>query len=340
MQSGNTIDLAFWLKSQGASNNLAAIILAMAKAGIEIAKTADSAALEGKTGAAGKINVQGEEQKDLDIISNDIVLEHLAKCPSVAAMVSEENPELLLNKQGSGTNTSVANNSGANHVVCFDPLDGSSNIETNSAIGTIFSVLQLGDISAKEIGQGDIFAAAKSQISAGYIFYGPATLLVLTIGESVAMFALKEDSADFILVQDQLDIAQSAAEFSINMSYERFWNEGTKTYINDCLSGKSGPRGKDFNMRWSGAMIADVHRLFIRGGIFIYPALDKKGSETGKLRFLYEALPMAMLVENAGGGAIMQTRDIIGFLPNSLHQRVPVVLGSKQEVELLRSLYS
>jgi len=337
------IDLAFWLKNQGANSALSQIVLAMAKAGIEIAHIAKSAALDGKSGAAGQTNIQGEEQKDLDIISNDIVLEHLKNCPAAIALISEEVPELLINSGGKISSGDGANEQ-QNYAICFDPLDGSSNIETNSAIGTIFSVLQLGDFKGDQPDESDVFSAASSQIAAGYIYYGPATLLILTIGKSVAMFALNQDSEregneQFILVQDQLTIPEIASEYSINMAYARFWDFPTTTYINDCQSGETGPRGKDFNMRWSGAMIADVHKLFVRGGVFIYPALKKTGSETGKLRFLYEALPMAMLVENAGGKATMGEQEISGFLPSSLHQRVPVILGSKEEVEILQNLY-
>jgi len=331
-------DLAFWLKNQGAFAALSQIVLAMSKAGIEIANIAKNAPLDGKSGAAGLVNVQGEEQKTLDIISNDIVLAHLEKCPAAIAMVSEEVPELLINPGGK-ISSGDGSNDRQNYAICFDPLDGSSNIETNSAIGTIFSVLQLGDFKGDQPDEGDVFSAASSQIAAGYIYYGPATLLILTIGKSVAMFALNQDNEQFILVQDQLTIPETASEYSINMAYARFWDQQTTTYINDCQSGEPGPRGKDFNMRWSGAMIADVHKLFVRGGVFIYPALKKTGSATGKLRFLYEALPMAMLVENAGGKAIMGEQEISGFLPNSLHQRVPVILGSEQEVEILQNLY-
>ena len=344
-KNAGNIDLALWLKNQGAGSALERIVLAMAKAGTEIAHIARNAPLDGKSGAAGLVNIQGEEQKDLDIISNDIVLEHLKECPAAIALVSEEIPRLLINPGGE-----ILSGNGAggrpNYAVCFDPLDGSSNIETNSAIGTIFSILQLGDIAGSQPDQGDVFSAASSQVAAGYIYYGAATLLVLTLGKSVAMFALRGiaengvlDGGSFVLVQDQLKILEIASEYSINMAYARFWDFPIKTYINDCQGGRPGPRGRDFNMRWSGAMIADVHKIFVRGGVFIYPALKKPGSETGKLRFLYEALPMAMLVENAGGKAIMGEREISGFLPSSLHQRVPVMLGSKEEVEILQNLY-
>jgi len=329
-----TVDLASWLKNQGADSALADIVLALAGAGVDIARIARTAALEGNSGAAGQVNVQGEEQKDLDIISNDIVLEYLQKCPPILAFVSEEIPQLLPNRNGK-----ISGEGETNYAVCFDPLDGSSNIETNSAIGTIFSVLQLEAQGAEQVSEQDIFDACKFQSAAGYIFYGPATLLVLTTGKSVAMFALEEKSGQFLLVQDQLSIATSAAEFSINMAYSRFWDRPVTTYIADCQSGKTGPRAKNFNMRWSGAMIADVHKLFVRGGVFIYPALNKKGSETGKLRFLYEALPMAMLAEVAGGGAIMAGGKIADFVPQSLHQRVPVIIGSKEETEILQALY-
>ncbi len=201
-----------------------------------------------------------------------------------------------------------------------------------------------GEEAAGDVLEEDVLAASRFQVAAGYIYYGPATLLVVTTGGPVAMFALSDgidagDGPRFLLVGDRLLIPQEGSEYSINMAYERFWDQPTRSYIADCQAGRNGPRNRDFNMRWSGAMIADVHKLFVRGGVFIYPALDRPGSETGKLRFLYEALPMAMLVGNAGGGAIMGQQDIIGFRPGKLHQRVPVFMGSAGEIAILRTLY-
>ena len=321
-------DLALWLQSQGVRGDLGAMLQALAAAGIEIAAAIETSALAGE-GAAGSVNVQGEEQKALDIISNDIVLAHLAGQKQVAALVSEEIAELIIPDDADKE---------APYVVCFDPLDGSSNIETNSAIGTIFSILSL-KRDAGAIGAADVLAAAQNQIAAGYVLYGPTTILVLTTGKSVASFVLNRNDSEFILMEPVLSIPKQAVEFSINTAYARFWEKPLATYIENCVRGEVGPRGKAFNMRWSAAMVADVHRLFVRGGIFIYPALNRPGGENGKLRFLYEANPMAMLVEVGGGKAQMRLDPITSLHPTSLHQRVPVVLGSAEEVEILTGHY-
>lgn len=322
-------DVAHWLGTQGVSSDLSKTLLPIVDAGIEIADAVLAASLEGKTGAAGSINVQGEEQKELDLITNDIVLRHLENCPQVCASVSEEIDDLIPSDNADKS---------APFVVCFDPLDGSSNIETNAIIGTIFSVLKLdrGDAPVRE---ADILEAANSQVAAGYVLYGPTTSLVLTTGKSVAMFVLDGKTKHFVLVKPDMRIAEETAEFSINSAYARFWEPQISAYVDLCIQGKTGPRQKDYTMRWSGAMIADVHRLFIRGGIFIYPGLKKSGSENGKLRFLYEANPTAMLVEVAGGMAHMRADEIRAHRPTGLHQRVPVVLGSRSEVEILTGFY-
>lgn len=322
-------DVALWLNGQGVCSDLSATLLSIVNAGIEITDAVLAASLEGKTGAAGSVNVQGEEQKELDIITNDIVLRHLESCTWVCASVSEEIDDFIPNKNADKT---------APYVVCFDPLDGSSNIETNSIIGTIFSVLEL-DRTENPANEADILGAANNQVAAGYVLYGPATTLVLTTGKSVAMFVLDSKTRHFVLVQSDMEILPDTAEFSINSAYTRFWEPEISAYVDLCTKGKSGPRQKDYTMRWSGAMIADVHRLFIRGGIFIYPGLNKPGSENGKLRFLYEANPTAMLVEVAGGLAHMRADTIRAHQPTGLHQRVPVILGSRSEVEILLELY-
>lgn len=322
-------DVTLWLNSQGVCSDLNATLLPIINAGIEITDAVLAVSLEGKTGAAGSVNVQGEEQKELDIITNDIVLRHLESCTQVCASVSEEIDDFIPN---------MSAHKNAPYVVCFDPLDGSSNIETNSIIGTIFSILQL-ERTQKSVCEADILAAANNQVAAGYVVYGPTTLLVLTTGKSVAMFVLDTKSKHFVLMQSDMKILPETAEFSINSAYTRFWESEISAYVALCMKGKSGPRKKDYTMRWSGAMIADVHRLFIRGGIFIYPGLNKPGSENGKLRFLYEANPMALLVEVAGGRAHMRADTIRAHKPTSLHQRVPVILGSQNEVETLLALY-
>ena len=330
MSNPNKNDLTLWLKGQGADPALVQTLEQIAGASVEISDAILEASLEGKATNSGTTNVQGEEQKALDIIANDIFLKHLENCPDVRLSVSEEVEHPI-------------DNSGAREaapfIVCFDPVDGSSNIETNSAIGTIFSILQTDD-NASGDAENQILQSANSQIAAGYVLYGPTDLLVLTTGKSLAMFVLERKTGTFVLTKSGLSIVPQAAEFAINAAYSRFWDTPTATYVSECLAGKTGPRALDFNMRWSGAMVADVHRLFIRGGIFIYPALDKRGSENGKLRFLYEANPMAMLVEVAGGQAFMNKNSIRACRPKSIHQRVPVILGSASEVQRLVSFYS
>ena len=321
--------LSQWLNQQAVEEHLATIALRLALSCVSIADAIQEAAMDTNNASTGTINIQGEEQKALDIISNDIVLAELKDLAQIAACVSEEIDELILNPDAADA---------APYAVCFDPLDGSSNIETNSSIGTIFSVLQLTKY-ATPVSQTDVLAAANNQILAGYVLYGPTTILVLTCGKSVASFVLDPEIKQFVLSDSDLKVPEKGAEFAINMAYERFWEPAISTYVSQCLAGRTGPRGTDYGMRWMGAMVADVHRLFIRGGIFIYPSLSKPGSENGKLRFLYEANPMAMLVEVAGGKALMRNTRIMDFPPTSLHQRVSVVLGSSEEVDYLGALY-
>jgi len=319
-----------WLAAQGAAMDVCQLVEILAGIGTDIAAIVRRAPGTGEDGALATINVQGEEQKTLDVVTNNLMVARLSGCERVCAMVSEETSELIHNPSGADD---------ADIVVCFDPLDGSSNIETNSAIGTIFSLLRA-PASGQKLTEQDVLAASGNQIGAGYVLYGPATLLVVSVGVSVAVFALEPESEKFVLVRNDVSIAPTTSEFAVNSAYERFWEPELAGYVNDCVAGKNGPRGRDFNMRWTGSMVADIHRIMARGGIFIYPALDRPGAEQGKLRFLYEANPMAMLVENAGGKAMARTTSLRDFSPASLHARAPVVLGSSGEVELLAALYA
>lgn len=329
------ISLIDWLNGQGAKNgqgarkDIANIISNIAVSCIKIAKIVQNAPLKGQIGASKAINVQGEIQQDLDIITNDLMVKSLLNEPFVSAMVSEEIDNIIQNPN---------KHKEAKLAVCFDPLDGSSNIDTNGTIGTIFSLLELKDIQ-ENIAEKQVLSASDNQKAAGYFLYGPACLFMLSVGQGVALFALDEKSQQFLLVKSDIIIPEQSNEFAINMSYQHFWDKAIKTYIADCLDGESGVRKKRFNMRWAGSMVMDVHRIFMHGGIFIYPALNKKGSENGKLRFLYEANPMAMLVENAQGMAISNPMLIRDIKATDLHQRSPVVLGSKQEVLQLLKLY-
>ncbi len=325
----NGITLGNWLDQAKTDPALVSALDALADAAFKIAKTIRTAPLLGQTGAANAVNVQGEDQKLLDVISNDISVAALSASPHVAAIVSEEIEDVIQNPNAGA---------GAGLVVCLDPLDGSSNIETNSAIGTIFSVLATNS-AARPVTEAAVLAATNAQRAAGYVLYGPATLLVLTLGKTVAMFAEDAANGEFVLVRDNITIARKASEFAINMAHRRHWEPAVTAYIDALVEGETGPRGKPFNMRWAGSMVADVHRLFVRGGIFIYPALQTPGGANGKLRLLYEAIPMAMLVETAGGKAIAGKAPLNTIIPKSLHQRVPLALGSAEEVERLMGGY-
>lgn len=313
--------LSSWLSRQ-ARASVVATIEALATAGIEIASTIYRAPVAGQLGGLAQQNVQGEEQKQLDVICDEIMTEALLNIPNVAAMVSEEIEAVILNE-------TVAPD--ARLVVCFDPLDGSSNIESNGTIGSIFSILSLKD--AEPASETAILQAANQQVAAGYFLYGPSTLLVLTTGKSVAMFALSEGA--FVLIRQDISIPETTNEFAINMAYRQFWKAETTSYIDECLLGKTGPRGKNFNMRWMGSMVADIHRIFMRGGVFIYPALNTATGGQGKLRFLYEVNPMAFLIETAGGKAMSGPIHSTSLKPINIHQRAPFAAGSKAEIEHL-----
>jgi fructose-1,6-bisphosphatase I len=222
----------------------------------------------------------------------------------------------------------------------FDPLDGSSNIEVNVSIGTIFSVLQKTSPASTEVSEQDFLQAGSKQVAAGYCVYGPQTTLVLTLGHGVAMFTLDRDQGEFVLTQDQVQIPADTKEFAINMSNMRHWDAPVKRYVDECLQGKEGARNKDFNMRWIASMVADVHRILMRGGIFMYPWDKREPGKPGKLRLMYEANPMSWLVEQAGGAATNGKQRILDIQPAHLHERVSVILGSKNEVERVTSYHT
>jgi fructose-1,6-bisphosphatase I len=214
----------------------------------------------------------------------------------------------------------------------FDPLDGSSNIDVNVSIGTIFSVLRKVN-NHRGVSEEDFLQPGKQQAAAGYCVYGPQTTLVLTVGEGVAMFTLDRELGSWVLTADQVQVPADTREFAANMSNMRHWAPPMKRYIDECLAGKEGPRGKDFNMRWVASMVADVHRILTRGGVFLYPWDKREPDKPGKLRLLYEANPMSFLIEQAGGMATNGTQRILDIVPTKLHERVSVMLGSKNEVE-------
>jgi fructose-1,6-bisphosphatase I len=277
-------------------------------------------ALAGILGSADNTNIQGETQKKLDVISNDILKEKLLASVSVRALTSEEEDDF------------VDGNHGGQHIVHFDPLDGSSNIDINAPVGTIFSIYQAPVTSA--LTEEDLLMPGSKQIAAGYVLYGPSAILVLTTGNGVNMFTLEPASLDFRLTDAVVKIEPETHEFAVNMSNQRHWAEPMQNYIDDLLAGSSGSRKKNFNMRWLAAMVGDVHRILCRGGIFTYPWDKREPEKAGKLRLMYEANPMAFLVEQAGGMAWTDKQRIMEIEPSAIHQRVPVILGSAAEVKV------
>jgi len=271
-------------------------------------------------------NVQGEVQKKLDVISNDLLKDIILESGFVKAISSEEEDHC------------VAGNDKGQYLVSFDPLDGSSNTDINSLIGTIFSIHEAPqDLAANN---NDMFKqAGNKQVCAGYVLYGPSTMLAMTTGNGTHFYILDRTQGEFILVERDVQVPTDTAEFSVNMSNQRFWQAPMQNYINDLLAGDTGPRGKNFNMRWIAAMVGDIHRVLCRGGIFTYPTDSKKVGQPNKLRLMYEANPMAFLLEQAGGLAMTSQGRIMDIQPDSIHQRVEVIMGSKNEVEKCLSYY-
>jgi fructose-1,6-bisphosphatase I len=299
------------------------LIEVVARACKRIAISVNKGALGDVLGSAGTENVQGEVQKKLDIIANEVLIEANDWGGHLAAMASEEMDgiHMVPDRYPQGE-----------YLLLFDPLDGSSNIDVNVSIGTIFSVL-------KKVGhhhgvsEEDFLQAGKAQVVAGYCLYGPQTTLALTVGDGVAMFTLDREQGSWVLTSEDMQIPADTKEFSVNMSNQRHWAPAVKRYIDECLAGKDGPRAKDFNMRWVASMVADVHRILTRGGVFLYPWDQREPDKPGKLRLLYEANPMAFLIEQAGGTATNGRDRILDIVPTKLHERVSVMLGSKNEVE-------
>lgn len=312
-------NLTHVLASSSIPKSLQAVLNVTTGTCIEISATLKQGSLAGILGMAGNENVQGEEQKKLDVISNDMLKHALFACPFVRAIASEEEDDI------------VPANTDGEYLIAFDPLDGSSNIDINAMVGTIFSIYhQTGTEPATE---SDFLQPGKNQVAAGYVLYGPSTMLVFTTGNGVNMFTLDVENGEFLLTQKAVKVAPETQEFAINMSNQRFWSQAIQGYVNDLVAGKEGPREKNFNMRWVAAMVGDVHRILCRGGIFLYPWDSKDPGKPGKLRLMYEANPMGMLLEQAGGKAFTHTQRILDIQPEGIHQRVPVVLGAANEVD-------
>ena len=274
-------------------------------------------------GEAGTDNVQGEAQKKLDVIANEILLEANEWGGHLAGMASEEEVEVC---------RIPTDYPKGGYLLLFDPLDGSSNIDVNISVGTIFSVLRCPD-SDGEPGEAAFLQPGRAQVAAGYALYGPSTLLILTVGNGVHGFTLDREMGSFMYTHRDMKVPADTQEYAINSSNARDWEAPVKRYVEENQMGARGPREKDFNMRWVGSMVADVHRVLTRGGVFMYPIDEKCRRQGGKLRLMYEANPMALLVEQAGGSASTGRLRILDVQPKKLHQRVPVFLGSKNEIE-------
>jgi len=311
------------------SPELRLLLEVVARACKRISQAVNKGPLGEVMGSAESENVQGEIQKKLDIIANEVLIEANEWGGHLAAMASEEMEgiHVVPNRYPQGE-----------YLLLFDPLDGSSNIDVNVSIGTIFSVLVKPEGAG--VSEQDFLQAGTKQVAAGYCVYGPQTTLVLTVGDGVSVFTLDREQGSFLLTQDDLQIPEDTKEFAINMSNQRHWAPPVKRYIDECLAGKDGPRGKDFNMRWVGSMVADVHRILTRGGVFLYPWDNREPEKPGKLRLMYEANPMSWLVEQAGGVATDGKQRIMDIAPTQLHARVSVFMGSKNEVDRVTRYHS
>ena len=318
--------LAQYLNTNATTPALNDVITTVTDVGKTISQLLRKGALADILGEACNQNVQGEDQKKLDVLANNLLLDALAQNSHCAGVASEELDD-----------ATPANVDGS-LLVLFDPLDGSSNIDINMAVGTIFSILpyqRQGQVSENS----DFLQAGNQQLAAGYLLYGTSTVLALTITDNVVMFSLDPDTNDYVLIEENVTIDADTSEYAINASNYRYWRAPMQQYIDELIAGETGIRGRDFNTRWVAAMVGDVHRILCRGGLFTYPFDTKYANKAGKLRLMYEANPMSLLIERASGGATDAVNRILDIEPIDIHQRVPVVLGSKNEVDYIKELH-
>lgn len=314
------------LQEDGAPLELILLIRTLLAGCKEISFRVSQGHLAGVLGSLLSENVQGETQKKLDVISNQILKDILKESGYVKAISSEEEDDV------------VACNPEGKYLVSFDPLDGSSNTDINSLIGTIFSIthapqwMEANDPSA-------FLQPGTQMVAAGYVLYGPSTMLAMTTGRGTHLYTLDKTHGGFLLTEGNVQMPAQTSEFAINASNQRHWEEPMQNYVTDLLQGDEGPRGKNYNMRWVGAMVGDIHRLLCRGGIFAYPFDKRNPKVPGKLRLLYEANPMSFLIEQAGGASSTGEGRILEVMPREIHQRVPVIMGSKEEVEHCLTYY-
>jgi fructose-1,6-bisphosphatase I len=308
----------------GTSGAFTSLLNDIATACKNISHLVNRGELIGVLGSAESENVQGEVQKKLDIITNDIMINALNWTGHLAGMASEEIDDII---------KIPLHYPKGKYLVVFDPLDGSSNIDVNLAVGTIFSVLRTREGIDPDL--HDFLRKGTEQVCAGFVLYGPSTMMVLTTGHGVNAFTLDQDIGEFILTHRNMRIPEETAEFAVNITNQRFWEQPVQRYIAECLQGTEGPLGKNYNMRWIASLVAEVYRILTRGGIFMYPLDSRNPAKPAKLRLMYEANPMAFIIEQAGGLCTTGRERILNIMPTDIHQRVPVILGSKHEVEKL-----
>ncbi|MGB4440611.1 MAG: class 1 fructose-bisphosphatase [Coriobacteriia bacterium] len=314
----------------GATGDFNELILQVALACKSIAKKVAHGTLHEALGGVRGTNVQGEEQKAIDALSNEVFLSTTEWTGVVSGMVSEEMEDVY---------RLPAAFPRGKYLLLFDPLDGSSNIDVNVAVGSIFSILRAPTPGEDPLTE-DFLQPGIKQVAAGYAIYGPATMLVLTVGQGVAGFTLDPETGEFFMTHRDIRVPETACEFAINASNSRFWEAPIKRYVEECLAGKTGPRAKDFNMRWIASLVAETHRILMRGGVFMYPRDSKDPSKPGRLRLLYECNPIGMIVEQAGGRASTGEMQVLEVQPTSLHQRIGFVFGSRDEVELIEHYHA
>jgi fructose-1,6-bisphosphatase I len=321
--------LADWTGDSNIRLAISQTIEALADACIEISALLARGPLVGELGAEKGDNTDGDTQKALDLIANDLIIEALHAAP-VSCLVSEELTE------------PCSINIGAPLFVTTDPLDGSSNIDTNVSVGTIFSILPSGRDEAGQSIDDEcrLLQPGTAQLAAGYVIYGPQTAMVMTTGDGTMIFTLDPLSNEFRLTSPRISVSQDTTEFAINSSNSRQWDGHIRAYVDDCLEGEEGPHGSNYNMRWIASLVAECHRILSRGGIFLYPGDERKGYGAGRLRLVYECNPIAFLIEQAGGAATTGTQRVLDIQPQTNHERVPMIFGSKHEVELVEQYYT
>lgn len=316
-------------RSHGLEKDLIFLLEDVATACRIISNHVRSGAFSNSLGATSSTNIQGETQKQLDVIANEEFVRHCSNCSRIAALVSEEVDEVYWLK---------SNPQPGDYLVYFDPLDGSSNLDVNLSVGSIFSIVEI----KEAINAGDdnsVLRPGNEQICAGYAIYGPSTALVVTTGKGVNGFTHQQGTGEFRLTYPDMIIPDDTAEFAINASRYSLWEPPIRRYFDECIAGRDGPRAKSFNMRWTASMVAEIHRILIRGGVFMYPKDTGNFAAGGKLRLMYEANPMGLIVEQAGGAASTGRHRILDINPTSHHERVSVILGSKSEVERVESYH-